>query len=85
MASEQNRPTIIENPPKQGTPYYCVVCDTPLSPEITFGEIKSPMCWDCWSTLEWEDKKPISGVAKDNDGKYLGEFYTDEFGNTHVS
>ena len=38
-------------PPKQGTPTICVGCDKALSETETYGDLCSPMCWDCHSSL----------------------------------
>lgn len=33
----------------------CVCCQKKLKEIETFGDITTPMCWDCWSALEWDD------------------------------
>jgi len=46
-----SKPTIITNPPKQGTPTGCVGCGKNLTPKETYGDLCSPLCWDCHSSL----------------------------------
>jgi len=43
---------------------YCECCQKTLTGGLdTFGETHHPLCWDCWSTLEWEDGLPVDKRA----------------------
>lgn len=39
------------------------ICGTKITGGAdTFGDPSTPMCWTCWSTLEWEDGIPKMDV-----------------------
>lgn len=57
QAPTPRQPTEIINPPKQGTPTSCSACGKNLTPIKTFGDLSSPLCWECHSSFSDDAQK----------------------------